>query len=109
MQEELKEEILDELQEEISSFTVNYNYIGYLLNNLIFQDNINNNNNNLINNKTCPITLEEITYLQNYCICNCCKYKFKELAIKEWIYSKLTCPMCRAYWSNFVVYVNYEK
>jgi hypothetical protein len=76
----------------------------------------NNSTNNIIyklitnNNKLyCCITHEEILLDTRYMNCIDCNNNYNERAINEWFrqrpYRK-TCPMCRANWSDYNIYIN---
>ena len=55
---------------------------------------------------TCAIACEDIGIGEKYLSCHQCKNNFSEVAIKKWIESKKTCPICRVNWNNFQIYIN---
>lgn len=61
---------------------------------------------------SCCITHEDISVNARYMSCSQCSNNFDETSIKSWFrqrpYNK-KCPMCRANWSDFNVYINGEE
>jgi len=61
---------------------------------------------------SCCITHEDISVNSRYMSCSQCSNNFVEDSIKSWFrqrpYNK-KCPMCRANWSGFNVYINGES
>jgi hypothetical protein len=57
---------------------------------------------------TCCITQEEISVNARYMRCSRCSNNFDEIAIKNWLRqgSFGKCPMCRATWDDYIVYIN---
>ena len=73
-------------------------------------------------NTECPISLEVIKKGDEYCICAQCSYNFskeelkthfktqlKNQQINQQINHNITCPMCRAKWSDQIIYINEDK
>lgn len=61
---------------------------------------------------SCCITHEEISVNSRYMSCSHCSNNFDENSIKSWFRQRphnKTCPMCRANWSDFNVYINSEE
>lgn len=46
---------------------------------------------------SCPITCEEFTGNDNVIIIKQCRHVFKAKALKTWLQTHSTCPMCRCY------------
>lgn len=63
-------------------------------------------------NTECPISLEVIKKGDEYCICTQCLYNFSKEELKthfktqNQINHDITCPMCRAKWSDETIYIN---
>jgi hypothetical protein len=61
----------------------------------------------------CGITHEDILIDEHYMQCISCNHNFSVDALKTWLQQKIiwsrTCPMCRATWSNYVLYVNRDE
>lgn len=60
----------------------------------------------------CSITQEDISVNTRYMNCSQCNNNFDEYCIKSWfrqIPHNKKCPMCRANWSDFNVYINSEE
>jgi hypothetical protein len=68
--------------------------------------------NRLIDNDRiiCNISQEDIIDGELYMSCNNCMNNFKKIDLSLWlsqnIYSRRTCPTCRAHWNNYDVYIN---
>ena len=73
--------------------------------------------NKLITHKNteCPISLEVIKKGDEYCICTQCLYNFSKEELKTHFKTQnqnnhnITCPMCRAKWSDEIIYINEDK
>lgn len=86
-----------------------YNESGYYGNNIvsIIYKPITNNDK-----LTCCITHEDIYVNARYMSCSHCSNIFDEASIKSWFIQRphnKKCPMCRANWSDFNVYINSEE
>ena len=63
-------------------------------------------------NTECPISLEVIKKGKQYCTCKQCSYNFSKEEIKTHFKTQnknnhdITCPMCRAKWSDKTIYIN---
>ena len=57
-------------------------------------------------NTKCPIKMETIGSNEEYCTCKTCAYNFDYESLNNWLKSRKECPMCRASWTNNVVYTN---
>ena len=66
-------------------------------------------------NTECPISLEVIKKGDEYCICEQCLYNFSKEELKKHFKTQnqnnhnITCPMCRAKWSDETIYINEDK
>ena len=82
-------------------------------------NNINNNSNlaiptswepknkKLEGNTECPVVFSSLSELNSqYISCGQCKKNFDIVVKENWVKEKKTCPMCRATWSNFMIYKN---
>lgn len=61
---------------------------------------------------TCCITHENISVNARYMSCSQCNNNFDEASIKSWFRQRphrKKCPVCRANWSDFNVYINGEE
>ena len=60
----------------------------------------------------CCITHDDISVNTRYMSCSSCSNNFDETSIKSWFRQRphnKKCPMCRANWSDFNVYINSEE
>jgi len=83
---------------------------NFVENNYIFET--NPPVNRLIANDRiiCNISQDDISSGELYMTCNNCMNNFKKIDLSLWlsqnIYSRRTCPTCRAHWNNYDVYIN---
>ena len=60
----------------------------------------------------CCILHETIDVNNRYMSCVNCNNNYNEISIKQWFRQtphQKTCPMCRANWTNFIIYINSEE
>lgn len=57
-------------------------------------------------NNYCPITYEPLKWGDLYRRCTLCKYNFSQKAIDTHLSVKKWCPMCKAEWKEYVVFIN---
>jgi hypothetical protein len=96
-------------------------YISGSLNNNFSIDKNNNNvvvktnyfdkfiiTNKICNKPECRISLEQINENDKYFECLDCNNCYGEEIMKLWLTENKICPMCRKYWNNFNIYINYN-
>lgn len=62
----------------------------------------------LVGDNLCPVNYEGILEGDQYLNCQVCLKNFKLNIVKQWIESKMKCPLCRQTWTQFKIFVNCE-